>query len=343
MKLLTKKQEIQLRRKKMIRIAALSVTVVVAGVFVYLFFTRDFFPRPMDPQVNYLLGDCRYRKTSSNAWDRVAVGMKVEKDYEFATGNGSMMDILFQDDAAVRLMENSRLNVALLMSKKVEFSLGSGEIFGKINRLFKGQEMNIRTSTVIAGVRGTQFCVTTGAARKKDRAESSGYCLSGSVDFAPPGGKPVRLEPHKKSSVTAGSGPVSPEQMTAGEINRMQTVLDSIQLNRVLLVTSKLLFKPGSDEISGEMEPELRKILDSMKSIKGTIRIIGHTDSAGDAESNRSLSLRRAKSIRGYMAKRGLPSERLEAIGEGASKPAASNNTDEGRAMNRRVEFVIVK
>jgi OOP family OmpA-OmpF porin len=65
----------------------------------------------------------------------------------------------------------------------------------------------------------------------------------------------------------------------------------------------------------------------------------GHTDSIGSVSYNLKLSERRANSVRDYLITQGVPADRLEAKGFGKSQPVASNDTPEGRAMNRRVEL----
>ncbi|MCB9556721.1 MAG: OmpA family protein [Deltaproteobacteria bacterium] len=73
------------------------------------------------------------------------------------------------------------------------------------------------------------------------------------------------------------------------------------------------------------------------------VRIEGHTDSRGADRYNQRLSEGRANSVRLYLIRRGIDAARLGAVGFGESKPIASNRTRAGRAMNRRVEFVITK
>ena len=70
--------------------------------------------------------------------------------------------------------------------------------------------------------------------------------------------------------------------------------------------------------------------------------VIGHTDSVGDAQYNMGLSLRRAEAVRDYLVSTGGPAEKLRVVGRGANDPIASNKTDEGRALNRRVEVIVV-
>lgn len=72
------------------------------------------------------------------------------------------------------------------------------------------------------------------------------------------------------------------------------------------------------------------------------MRIEGHTDAVGLDEVNQRLSQERAESVAGYMMAGGIAPERLTAIGVGASEPVATNDTPEGRALNRRIEFELV-
>lgn len=71
------------------------------------------------------------------------------------------------------------------------------------------------------------------------------------------------------------------------------------------------------------------------------INIYGHTDSKGSDEYNLSLSDRRAAAVKAYLASKGIASSRMIPMGVGEKEPIASNDTDAGRAQNRRVEFAI--
>lgn len=71
-----------------------------------------------------------------------------------------------------------------------------------------------------------------------------------------------------------------------------------------------------------------------------SLRVVGHTDSTGNAEANMALSRQRAEAVRGALIARGIAAARLSAQGAGSSAPVASNATADGRARNRRVELV---
>jgi len=96
-----------------------------------------------------------------------------------------------------------------------------------------------------------------------------------------------------------------------------------------------------------EVKPQFRSVLDqiaaSIRQYPGTVvRVEGHTDSTGSAAYNQTLSENRAKSVAGYLIGRGVEANRIQAMGYGYSRPIADNNTAAGRAMNRRVEVLII-
>ncbi len=103
-----------------------------------------------------------------------------------------------------------------------------------------------------------------------------------------------------------------------------------------------LWFEQGKFVLMKASYPELdrlTKALQKHSTIK--IRIEGHTDNIGDPELNQSLSLFRAKVVATYLIDKGIEPNRIKAKGYGHSKPVADNSTEEGRAKNRRVEFVV--
>lgn len=113
-----------------------------------------------------------------------------------------------------------------------------------------------------------------------------------------------------------------------------QNVLDKTLSNRVVE------FESGAATLT----PTGRAILDEMgAAIKqiGTpkVQLIGHTDSQGNRQANVALSLARAGTVRNYLIEKGIPAESLSAAGLGPDQPVASNDTVEGRAKNRRIEF----
>jgi len=88
----------------------------------------------------------------------------------------------------------------------------------------------------------------------------------------------------------------------------------------------------------------LEKAVDLMKANPSmVIEVGGHTDNVGNDENNIKLSHQRAKSVRQYLVTAGIASKRVQAKGYGETTPIADNETKEGKAANRRTEFIILE
>ena len=106
-------------------------------------------------------------------------------------------------------------------------------------------------------------------------------------------------------------------------------------------ITYGITFDVGKATIKPESMGEINRIVQLMTEnpdLKFSVE--GHTDSTGKPESNQTLSEQRSKAIVDKLVELGIAKERLAAVGKGQNSPIADNNTDEGRAKNRRVEFV---
>ncbi|MGC4235291.1 MAG: OmpA family protein [Niabella sp.] len=112
------------------------------------------------------------------------------------------------------------------------------------------------------------------------------------------------------------------------------------QLLKGKFTTNNILFASGSDKIQSASFKLLDDIAGVIKSDDAHYAIIGHTDSDGDKTANLDLSKKRAESVKNYLVSRGVSASRVQADGKGESQPVASNSTSEGKAQNRRVEFV---
>lgn len=114
---------------------------------------------------------------------------------------------------------------------------------------------------------------------------------------------------------------------------------DKIEIKKqVHFATNKDVILPDSGQL---LDQVAATILENVQ--LELIRIEGHTDSQGDDAYNQDLSERRARSVERALLERGVSISRLSAVGFGESKPIANNKTVPGRALNRRVEFMIEK
>ena len=129
------------------------------------------------------------------------------------------------------------------------------------------------------------------------------------------------------------------EQATQGtnvEVTRTQD--NQLKIN----IPNDISFDVGSAAI----KPQLRAVLDPfVSSLQGDpsaqVTIVGHTDSTGSDALNNKLSIERADSVRDYIVTRGVAAGRVATAGRGDREPIADNNTEAGRAKNRRVEIFL--
>lgn len=107
-------------------------------------------------------------------------------------------------------------------------------------------------------------------------------------------------------------------------------------------VPSDVSFDTGRADI----KPEMRGVLDALSrnvDSNTQVTVVGHTDSTGSDAINGPLSLSRADAVRDYLASRGVDASRIVVQGRGSHEPVASNDTDAGRASNRRVEIFLAE
>ncbi|GGP06375.1 membrane protein [Cloacibacterium rupense] len=111
---------------------------------------------------------------------------------------------------------------------------------------------------------------------------------------------------------------------------------------KITLSENTVNFDFNSASLTDVSKANLDKLSEVMTQYPDTnINVYGHTDSKGADAYNLTLSEKRANSVIDYMVSKGVARTRLNAMGMGESDPIASNDTDEGRAKNRRVEFAI--
>jgi outer membrane protein OmpA-like peptidoglycan-associated protein len=147
--------------------------------------------------------------------------------------------------------------------------------------------------------------------------------------------------------VGGATGAIIGHQMDQ-QAKELQQAIPGATVSRVgegIAVTfaSGLLYSVNSDAIRPEAATNLHNLAASLDKYPNTdILIVGHTDNTGAADYNQGLSERRASSAANYLIGQGVSSARVKTSGRGELEPIATNETDDGRAQNRRVEIAIV-
>jgi hypothetical protein len=110
------------------------------------------------------------------------------------------------------------------------------------------------------------------------------------------------------------------------------------------IVFDHLNFDTGTTRLTPESQATVTTLISIMKCYPNSqYRLEGHTDNTGDAAANKTLSVDRANAIRDMLVQGGIDTSRLSTEGYGADKPIASNDTEEGKAKNRRTELIVLK
>ena len=106
-----------------------------------------------------------------------------------------------------------------------------------------------------------------------------------------------------------------------------------------IVAAEPILFASGSSDIESASFATLDRFIEVLSNNDIDVSIEGHTDSSGDPILNQNLSESRARSVLNYLVANGVEEARLSAAGFGPDRPVADNDTEEGRALNRRIEF----
>lgn len=149
-----------------------------------------------------------------------------------------------------------------------------------------------------------------------------------------------------KTAVQPGLGAYVTIDGTDDGLEHIQTEFkDASRTSDGILVnlSSDVLFAINSANLSLPAKKELDKVVSLLNKNKSRkIQINGHTDSTGPSAFNQTLSENRAKAVKTYLVSKGMQSSQITTKGFGASQPIASNQTNEGKLKNRRVEIIIL-
>jgi outer membrane protein OmpA-like peptidoglycan-associated protein len=151
-----------------------------------------------------------------------------------------------------------------------------------------------------------------------------------------------RERPQSSVSSSAVDAPRSEAEIRVGEII-VEFDGEVVDDGTLLTLEEPILFEFDSDRLKSSASPALDDIAEVLDFYgDAPVQVIGHTDDQGSAAYNQDLSQRRADAVTEALTSRGIDAGRVTSDGRGFDEPVASNDSDAGRAQNRRVEVLIV-
>jgi outer membrane protein OmpA-like peptidoglycan-associated protein len=135
--------------------------------------------------------------------------------------------------------------------------------------------------------------------------------------------------------------PVPPAPVYAGPV----LAVDQVERGVQIVLPSTVLFETGKSSFNvAEAGPYLNRVADLLiRKTQKQVAVEGHTDADGSEALNQALSQARAKAVEEALVQRGVPQARLMAQGFSFNRPVASNATDDGKRLNRRVELIVLE
>lgn len=149
------------------------------------------------------------------------------------------------------------------------------------------------------------------------------------------------------SSVTEAELARREAELAVEQANTLRRQLENLQLRQtesgVVVTLGDVLFQSGETELRAEAMESLVEVVDLLQSEPDKfIRIEGHTDSTGNPDTNLRISQQRADSVLEALVSLGVDAARITSMGMGQDFPIASNDSEEGRAQNRRVDVILL-
>ncbi len=244
---------------------------------------------------------------------------------------GKMPDRTVKDELQIRAGAPNGWQACWLAGLSGLPRLSAGEV--RISDLSVALAGQTDDDTVAAAVPGevrqaaSQNCATTANVRSTGRVQADARRKAEEADAKRKADEEARRLAEDERKRTARQA----------EANRCQTLLTSAASEGVIL------FQRANADLDNKSRPTLDQVAKIANQCPGfKISIEGHTDSEGIPERNQPLSERRAKAVADYLVAAGVDAGRLSSVGFGAEDPVADNETAEGRAKNRRIEFEVV-
>lgn len=205
-------------------------------------------------------------------------------------------------------------------------------------------DLRDRLNAALAGVAGT---VTPGPSvdlkkiqESNDQLKAQIECLKKAIEES----KKDDLEAEKKRIDAVEKDLVKIKEllveMKEKKEEKKEAKVSEVDLNAI---AGSVKFRFNSTQLDPESNATLDKLVDMMKAAPTMkIRVSGHSDNIGSVDANKRLSLQRANSVKAYLVSKGVAAANVSTVGVGPDKPIDTNDTAEGRARNRRVEFEVI-
>ena len=290
------------------------------------------------PLVTYTEGECFYRTKGQSDWTVLETGTRLSQGTSLRTGENGRVDIRLNRESLICMDENTLTDLDKISVKSVSIDHREGRLYAKFHKLIKDQSYKVVTPQATAGIRGTELVFDT------DPQRTVVYALSGITEVSSRGGKdPLLLSYDSYTRVREGQSPEEPRKIGEEEMRELQDRLNGIHEKEVLHISYRLLFEANSSVMLASSSEELEEVFELIDKGRFHVEIAGHTALVGDPGAMYSLSLDRAKAVREELIAMGIRPRRLSVQGYGATRPVADNGTEEGRALNRRVEFTVTE
>jgi outer membrane protein OmpA-like peptidoglycan-associated protein len=219
---------------------------------------------------------------------------------------------------------NSHLKVAALAAALAMFTAGCASYTGQTN------DPNDPNRTQRGALIGAAIGAAAGLLSGDDAVERRQRAMVGAGVGALGGGAIGAYQDRQEAEL---------RRETAGTGIDVSRDGDVIKLN----LPDGVTFDFAKYDLKPQFYPALNTIASTLKEYNQTlVEVSGHTDSIGSDAANQTLSERRANAVAGYLIGQGVMRERFEIVGMGERYPVASNETDSGRGLNRRVEIRLV-
>ena len=205
-------------------------------------------------------------------------------------------------------------------------------------------------SVVLVSVAAVAACQSMDASQQQTAKTTGIGAAAGAAVGAIAGGSDRRGQGAAIGAAVGALGGYAWSQRMENQRRQLETAtqgtgvqVEKTQDNRLrVTIPDSISFDTGRADIKPSFRPMLDQFAQSLGQNPATfVTIVGHTDSVGDDSFNQTLSRERAIATRDYLATRGVASNRITINGRGEREPLTGNDTDAGRARNRRVEIFL--